>query len=75
MTPKITLAENLVWTFTLTCINEDTFYLYADEKLVARMEDCEDSYEAMQRVGRMIDEGEIDFSIDLREEDEKEYKG
>ena len=63
--PKITLSENIVWTFTLTCINEDTFYLYADENLVARIPDCEDSYEAMQKVGEMLRDGEIDFSTPI----------
>lgn len=60
--PKLTIAESLVWTFTLASINDDTFYLYADDKLVARISDCEDSYEAMHKFGRMIEGGDIDFS-------------
>ena len=64
-TPKITKAENIVWTFTLTSIGDDLFYLYADQNLVAKITDCEDSYEAMQKVGKMIDDGEIDFSTSI----------
>lgn len=63
---KPTINELLVWTIHITSINDGVFYFYADGRLIARLEDCEDSMEAISEFGKKVCGGGVEFTEDLR---------